>query len=213
MIEIAVNVFQLMTTGVCTFIAARKGIFLRSHAWTILSLASGVFFLGDLYWQLFLLFYDKTPEYSYIPYLSWYASYIFLILLLVELEGLQKTRKQRKILWIAPIFTVGMCVFYMQWGDWIGNIISAVLMTFLFGMAGDNLLALKGDKSSGIFENKDRAWIYMVILSFCVVEYGAWTSSCFFQGDSFLNPYLWFDTLLSFIFLLFPLALRKAVEK
>ncbi|MBR3189095.1 MAG: hypothetical protein IKF59_13855, partial [Lachnospiraceae bacterium] len=70
----------------------------RNRAWIVLALASGVFFLGDLYCVLFLVLYGRTPAYSYIPYLSWYASYLFLLLLLFELRRSREEKKHRKIL-------------------------------------------------------------------------------------------------------------------
>ena len=204
MIEIIENAIQLITTGICTVIAVRKGILQRSRAWIVLALASGVFFLGDLYWELFLVLYGHTPGYSYIPYLSWYASYLFLLLLLVELKGTQKSGKKRKILWIIPVFSAGMCVFYMQYGDWIGNIITAGFMSLLMWHALDMLLLLKGSRKAAIFA---------VVFLFCIVEYAAWTASCFGDYNTLAHPYLWLDTLLSVVFLLFPAALGKAVGR
>ena len=204
MIEIIENALQLVTTGICTMISLRKGLILRSRAWAILALASGVFFLGDLYWELFLVLYGHTPVYSYIPYLSWYASYMFLLLLLVELRVPRKERKYRKILWVIPAFSAGMCIFYMQYGDWIGNIITAVFMSLLMWHALDMLLLLRDSKKAAIFA---------VVLLFCIVEYAAWTATCFGNYETLAHPYFWLDTLLSAVFLLFPAALGKAVGR
>ena len=204
MIEIIENAIQLVTTGICTVIALRKGIRLQNRAWIVLALASGVFFLGDLYWELFLVLYGHTPGYSYIPYLSWYASYMFLLLLLFELKGEREERKTRKILWIIPVFSAGMCIFYMQFGDWIGNIITAVFMSLLMWHALDMLLLLRNSKKAAIFA---------VVLLFCIVEYAAWTATCFGNYETLAHPYFWLDTLLSAVFLLFPAALGKAVGR
>ena len=204
MIEIIENAIQLVTTGICTVIALRKGIRLQNRAWIVLALASGVFFLGDLYWELFLVLYGHTPGYSYIPYLSWYASYMFLLLLLVELRVPRKEEENRKILWIIPVFSAGMCIFYMQFGDWIGNIITAVFMSLLMWHALDMLLLLKDTRKAAIFA---------VVLLFCIVEYAAWTATCFGNYETLAHPYFWLDTLLSAVFLLFPAALGKAVGR
>ena len=204
MIEIIENAIQLVTTGICTVIALRKGIRLQNRAWIVLALASGVFFLGDLYWELFLVLYGHTPGYSYIPYLSWYASYMFLLLLLVELRVPRKEEENRKILWIIPVFSAGMCIFYMQFGDWIGNIITAVFMSLLMWHALDMLLLLRDSKKAAIFA---------VVLLFCIVEYAAWTATCFGNYETLAHPYFWLDTLLSAVFLLFPAALGKAVGR
>lgn len=216
MIEIIENSLQLVTTGLCMIVSLRKGILQQSRAWVILALASGVFFLGDLYWELFLVLYGITPEYSYIPYLSWYAAYLFVLLLLFALRednSRRSGREHRKILWIIPVFTAGMCIFYMQYGDWIGNIISAVLMGLLIWHAADGLLCVREYQKELHGGGMADAGIYMVVLLFCLSEYGAWTTSCFWMGDTWRNPYFWFDTLLSVVFLLFPAALGKAVGK
>jgi hypothetical protein len=55
--------------------------------------------------------------------------------------------------------------------------------------------------------------LYVVTLVFCAAEYGMWTSSCFWMGDTILNIYFWFDFLLSIAFVLFLPALRKAVSR
>ena len=224
MTEIIDNVIQLAATGICMIIALRKGLLLQNRAWTILALASGVFFLGDLYWDLYLVLCGKTPDHSYIPYLSWYASYMFLLLLLVELRVPRKERKYRKILWVIPAFSAGMCIFYMQYGDWIGNIITAVFMSLLMWQALDMLLSLKVSQrtSSGTGGETQRAepdWlrgkaaICIAVLLFCAAEYAAWTASCFGNYETLAHPYIWFDTMLSAVFLLFPAALGKAVGK
>lgn len=207
MIESIVNGIQLITTGLCTALAFAHA--LRSHhrAWLFLGLGSGVFFLGDLYWQLFLLFYEKTPQHSYIPYLGWYAGYLFLLFMLLEVRGPRPALPRSRLLWAFPLFTVGMCLFYLQWGDWIGNITAAVLMTLLLWHATDCLLLWRRSPADA-----GRRFLAFTILGFCAVEYGAWTSSCFWMGDTLLNPYFWFDSLLSVCYLLFPPALRKAVE-
>lgn len=205
MIEIIENGIQMVTTVVCTVIAFHRGLKSHKRAWFMLALASGVYFLGDVYWQLFLVIYGETPHISDIPYLSWYAGYLFLMLMMFEIRGERPSKKRRRILWIIPLFTVGMCIFYLQWGDWVSNIAAAILMSMLIDHAAGGLLAPR--------ENPQKKWIYISILLFCAAEYAAWTISCFWMGDTILNPYFWFDTLLSLSFLLFPWALRKAVDE
>ena len=99
-----------------------------------------------------------------------------------------------------------MGVFYLQWGDWIGNITAAVLMSLLLWHAADSLSLWRDAQERG---KRPLAW---AVVLFCAAEYAAWTSSCFWAGDTLANPYFWFDTLLSVWFLLAPAALRKAVE-
>ena len=96
MIESVENALQLLVTGICAVISAYKAVAFRSRTWALLLLFSGAFFLGDLYWLLFMLFYGETPYYSYIPDLSWYTSYLFLFLLLHH-AGVNTKKKWRGI--------------------------------------------------------------------------------------------------------------------
>lgn len=207
MIESIENGIQLVTTAVSTALSVGRAVRSGKRTWLLLALTSGVYFLGDLYWQLFLIFYGETPDYSFIPYLGWYAGYVFLLLLLLEVRGPRPAVPRSRVLWLFPVFTVGMGVFYLQWGDWIGNITAAILMGLLLWHAADSLSFWRSVQERG---KRLLAW---AVVLFCASEYASWTSSCFWMGDTLKNPYFWFDTLLSICFLLFPWALRKAEEQ
>ena len=216
----------MIAAGLCAAIALWNAHLSHKRTWVLLGLAALIFFFGDLYWQFYLVFYGHTPQYSHIPYYSWYAYYVFLLLLIQALRDDRRICKSR-FLFIIPLFTVGMCLFYMQWGDYVSNIISCFLMTFLLMNTSDGLTYIyskkykarwaeddiyaaagasaQGERSAGMF--------YIVVLLACLAEYGAWTSSVFFwqNYDSLANPDYWFDTMTSVAFLLFIPALRKAV--
>lgn len=221
MIESIDNMIQLVVTGACTSICLYRAVRGQGRAWTLLGLFSGIFFLGDLYWQLFLLFYQDTPEHYTVSELSWYTSYLFLLLLViyvrVEICGHRMPTMQQQgglpglarsfppVLWCIPLFTGGMCVLFMQWGDYVSNLIAAGLMTGLLWHALSGILAVR--------EDPGKRMLFSVILLFCLAEYAMWVSSCFWDGDTLANPYYWFDLLLSCAFLLFLPALRKAVGR
>ena len=69
----------------------------------------------------------------------------------------------------------------------------------------DGLVSMRGEPE----ERTCRKYMYYTTLLFCFAEYGLWTSSCFWMGDTLANVYFWFDMLLSVTFLLFVFALRK----
>ena len=105
-------------------------------------------------------------------------------------------------MWLIPLFTGGMCIFYMQWGDYPGNLITAVLMTLLLWYTVRGLRALK----AGAVMAAGAAAIYRLTILFCLVEYCLWTISCFWMGYTIRNPYFWLDLLLALLFPLFPAA-------
>ena len=81
MIEIIENSLQLAVLGFCSVIAVIRTISTMKRAWLLLAFFYIIFFMGDFYWLFFLIFYGRAPAYSFIPHLSWDASYLFLALL------------------------------------------------------------------------------------------------------------------------------------
>ena len=143
MIELIDNSINLAAAAICTVVAVIYMVRTNKRAWVLLTLSAGVFFLGDLYWQLYLLFYGATPTYSYISDVSWYAASLFLFILLTEIRAMHGKWYYSHILWIIPVFTVGMAIFFLRWGDLIGNIISVVVRTALLWNALGGLLATR----------------------------------------------------------------------
>ena len=204
------NSIQLVVTGGCAIIALSHALKVRMREWFLLVLFYFTFFLGDLYWQLYIVFYDGASPTFYISEFGWYTSYLFLLILLIYIntESNKRWRYQFDPLFmLIPAFTIGMCVFYMQWGDFLSNAVTAILMMGLIWHAFYGLKVLRGRPK----QEKGRRMIFLVTLLFCATEYALWTSSCFWMGETVFNIYYWFDVLLSFSFALFLPALRKAV--
>ena len=172
------------TLGVALILAiASLGITYRrkSKAYGTLALFYAAIALGDLYWLLYLGFYHVTPQYSYISEVAWYAAWLFLLLLLRQMQG-ERPLGRHPLLWLIPVFTGGMCVFYMRWGDYVGNLISAVFMTLLLWRALPGCFTKESGSSA-------KRWFSIAVVAFCLVEYIMWTLSCFFDGDTLANPY------------------------
>ena len=206
MIEIVENAVQLALLVVCIAISGRNAARSRERADVILVMFFGTFALGDLYWLLYRVFYGETPQLFYVADLSWYAAYLFLYLLLQELSDPGERRVRHPVVLVFPAFAAVMCAFYMKWGDYLGNVMSAVLMTMLMVHAARGLLWLRSRPQA-----VGRRALYIVVLIFCAIEYGDWTTSCFWSGDTWRNPYFWFDCLLTLSFAFFLPAYRKAV--
>jgi hypothetical protein len=206
-IESIENLIQLAVLGICFIISAQHYYASRLHAWAMMFLATFVYFLGDLYWQLYLIFFGVTPYYSHIPYLSWYASYLFLILLIASLRGEDRKKVHSSLMFLIPVFTSCMAFFYMLKGDYISNVVCAIIMGVLIWQATEGLV-MAGK------EGREKAGgLYIAILALCAAEYASWTCSFFWEEDIITNPYYLADTLLSLAFLMLPFALRKAVDR
>ncbi|MCR5035589.1 MAG: hypothetical protein K6B42_09285 [Clostridia bacterium] len=212
MISFIENGVQLAVTCVCAVIALYYGVWLKERNWILLGLFYGIFFLGDLYWQLYIIFYSNASPVFYISDYSWYASYLFLLMLLINVN--RKNAKNyefqfRPLFMLIPVFTLGMCIFFTHWGDYISNIVAMVLMTGLIWHAVYGLKTLHDKPGQG----SDRRMLFLVTLLFCGTEYAMWVSSCFWMGETIWNVYYWFDILLSVSFVLFIPAVRREVGK
>ena len=227
MVESIDNLIQLIVFGICFGISLRLTYTKRSRAMGILSLFYISFFLGDLYWLLYIVFYDSTPQVFYVSEFNWYASYLFLILLMQQTLEPEARRQRSRVLLLPLVFAAGMCVFFMQWGDYISNIISAVLMGLMMframqgslycrekDTAADHLTDAEKDPAAGHLTGREKDPAAMqsgysaksiaaqmrlcrLILVFCVIEYVMWTVSCFWRGDGLTNPYYWLDGMLT----------------
>ena len=131
-----------------------------------------------------------------------------MILLLKEAEA-DREWKKSLFPWIGPFFAAGMCIFFMLRGEYVANVIYAVLMGALLWFAIQGLLPLFDMKR----KQPNNVFLCIITLFFCMMEYAEWTASCFWGGDTLENPYFWFDALLTLSFPLYLPAVRKAVER
>lgn len=202
MIERYENAIQIAILAICVIVASYQASVHRSRSWTLLSFFYGSWVLGDIYWLVCLIFYSKTPHISVVADLSWYASYLFLYLLLRLISPPEEITCKRLISWLGPVFALGMAVFFMFRGEIASNIIYAGLMGLLLFAAIRRLT----DKS----RPSRNSFLPAMILIFCLLEYTLWTASCFWDETFLLHPYYVFDFMLTVSFPFFIPAIRKA---
>ena len=205
MIERYENALQVVVLAICIIITIIRAARFRSRSWTILAFFYGGWMLGEIYWIACLLFYDKTPQISVISDLSWYASYIFLYMLLRHLLPPEKITGISLISWIGPVFAVGMAVFFMFHGEIVSNLIYAGLMGLLLFSAIRRL-------TQKDMETRKR-FLPLIILILCLLEYALWTASCFWNEELLFQPYYVFDILLTLCLPFFLPATKKAVTE
>ena len=205
MIETVENAIQIAVLLVCAGVSLYLALTRRNQTWTVAFFLYGSWFLGDLYWQVCLMIFGETPQISVVSDLSWYASYIFLYLLLSRTAPPEECGKIGILPWLGPVFSVGMAVFFMLRGEILSNLIYAGLMGLLLFSAIRRLVCRP--------QFRNQTFLSVLILVFCLLEYGLWTSSCFFESDSLANPYYWFDFLISLSFVFFLPATGKAVKR
>ena len=200
MIERIENALQIAVLLVCTGFALARAFRFRDKAWILLSLFYSSWALGDIYWTVCLLFYGQTPAVSVISDLSWYASYIFLYMLLREADPPDSLPKKQILPWLGPLFAAAMAVFFIRWGEFLSNLIYAALLGLLLFSVCRRLDARRKGPGLGLC---------VVILVFCLLEYALWTASCIWEGKTLANPYFWFDFLLTLSFIFFLPAMKS----
>jgi len=205
MIESYENGLQIAVSLVCLCLSVYQAVHTKEKAWIMLSFFYGSWLLGDFYWETFLIFFHEPPQF-YISDFSWQASYIFLFLLLKQTMPAEAWQKRYALPWLGVIFTAAMGVFYLQWGNFVGNLICALLMGLLLFYATWGLLYLRRAK------DKRYRLLCIAVLIFCAMEYATWTASCFWEGTSWGDPYLIADVLLTASLVPFIPAVRKAVR-
>ena len=94
MVEIIENAVQLVVLTCCAGFACWLSLKKQNRECARLAMFYGSYVLGDLYWLLYLVCYGHTPGIFYVPYMSWYAAYVFLDLLLLCLA----TAEERKFI-------------------------------------------------------------------------------------------------------------------
>lgn len=203
MIEQIENSLQIAVLAACAAVTLIRVIRRPDRARTLLALFYGSWLLADLYWAVCLFFYGETPQISLVSDMSWYASYILLYMLLRETAPPVTCRERHVLPWLAPVFTLGMAVFYMQWGEILSNLIYAGMMGLLLFSSIRRLM------DSAHYARA--RFLCVLILCGCLLEYALWTASCFWIGDTPGNPYYWFDFLLTASFPFFLPAVRKLV--
>ena len=203
MIELTENLLELLTVGICLTAASIRAFRSRKKGWILLSFIYASFFLGDLYWALYLFFYHRTPPVFYVSDLSWCTAYLFMILLLRYYQTDAERGMKSPALWMIPVFVTGMTVFFMTRGSYLLNLIEAVMMGSLMLRSAQGILGLRGISDG-------RKHLYIIMLAFCLTEYGLWTASCFWLGDTIRSPYFWFGALLIAVLPLFIWTVGKA---
>lgn len=203
MIENSENAIQFVVLLACVFVAMYRAIKARDKAWMLLTFFYVSWAMGVFYWLLCLFFFGSVPQISVVSDLSWYAAFLFLYLLVTQVAPDGEGDGKSPVAWLGPVFTLGMAVFYMQWGKVLSNLLYAATMGLLLFAA---LQRLWQERHGG----RSR-FLCTLILIFCLLEHGLWTSSCFWEGDALFNPYYWFDFMVTACFPIFIPATKRAV--
>ncbi|MEF9864715.1 MAG: histidine kinase [Christensenellaceae bacterium] len=208
MIEIIDNAIQLFITTSCAIWVGTLAAKRKSQSYFILACFYGTFALGLLFWLSYLAIMTYTPKIFYVSDLSWFASFLFLLLLDITLATPdERNYKPIFACVIAAIPTVTTICFLFG-GDVFGTLLWCPLLIACTYNSTRGFLYARKQTDVG----RNRQWIHLAILFFIFTEFTLWTLSNFFKSTTIENPYFWCDFVLSAaLFLLMP-AMKKAVD-
>ncbi len=209
MIELIDNISQTIVTLMTTIAAWLLFYKSRKQAYFLLACFYGTFMLGSLYWTVYQLLTNYTPQIFYVSDLAWIASFLFLLTLVISIATPEERQFRHPAAWLSPMIGTGLMLFFYQWGDFVINTLWCAMTsaTGWFSINGFFYARRQGGRA------RDRQALHIAILFFIVMEYCLWTASCFWVSDTYTNPYFWFDFLLDVGLLALLPAMRKAVDE
>lgn len=202
LIDNAVQLTAVLFCGICSYLLAAKH---HKPAYRILTCYYGALAMGILYWLTYDLLTSYTPQIFYVSDLCWMASYLFLLMLVLETATQEERSFSHPAAWLSPAVSTALTLFYCQWGDILENIIWCGLM----GAAG--FYAIRGAIWARRLANRPRYRFHLTVLFLILTEYCLWTASCFWISDTMTNPYFWFDYTLTAMTVLLLYAAERTV--
>ena len=201
--ELLSNLVQMAATVLGFCLAGVRYRRTRGQAWFLLTCFYGCFALGALYWTLYLLLFDTTPQVFYVSEFGWISSAVFLLILQYTLASERERAFRCRAVWLAPAVGAPLCALYCTYGDVLSNLLWCGMMVVLSWGAIRGLVYAGGSR---------RRWFHIGVLAFAAAEYLLWTAGCFWQSDSLASPVFWCDVLLTAAILGLLGATGKAVE-
>ena len=192
--EVISNLLQAAVTLLGFFLGGIRYLKSRKQEYFLLTCFYGCFFLGSLYWTMYLLLFSKTPQVFYVSEFGWVASVIFLSMLQYTLSSEEERRFPCRKALSAVLIGVPL---------WCGMMI-VVSYSSIRGLAYSR-------RKRGAAHNMK--YFHIWVLCYATLEYSLWTSGCFWPGDSIFSPYCWFDLLLAGCLLALLPAMGKAVQE
>ena len=206
--ELFDNLLQLLVTMAgcaCSGFFYQKN---RHQMYFLLTCFYGCYSLGLFYWTVYLLLFENMPQLFYVTEIAWLSALVFLGLMQYTSSSQEERDLWHSTMWIVPLLAAGAIAMYWNYG---GGLFTA------FHFALGAMLAWRSIQSLRYFVTNRKSvsrwrWFSLAVLIFVIGEAGLWISSLFWMGDSWRNPYFWFDSLLTAVLVTLLPVIKKAVE-
>ena len=207
MVELLDNLTQSAATLIAFIGASILYYRTRRQSFFLLACFLGCFMLGTFHWTLYMLLFDSSPQVFYVSELAWNASFLFLLTLAYLLATEEEKKFRHPVLLLVPVFCIPQLILYLSRGEIFANLlmVGLTMAVAFFAMRG----FVFARRQSG--QARNLQYFHGAVLVIIFLEFGLWTSSCFWISDTMSNPYFWFDFLLSASLLALVPAMKKAV--
>ena len=207
--EVVSNLLQAAVTLLGFSLGGIRYLKSRKQEYFLLTCFYGCFFLGSLYWTLYLLLFSETPQVFYVSEFGWVASVIFLSMLQYTLSSEEERRFPCRKALSAVLIGAPLCIFYCTFGDILSNLLWCGMMIIVSCFSIRGLAYARRQRGAA----HNIKYFHIWVLCYATLEYALWTSGCFWPGDSIFSPYCWFDLLLAGCLLALLPAMGKAVQE
>ena len=136
-LEITNSSIQLVVLGFLVIWAARQ----TREAWLFRLIigAFGCYFLGSLFWELYLLVRTDWPQGFSVSELAFYGFYCFFIAIALKLREKwtdgqwAEANKHKMAALFGPLVVIAFhTVYFLLWGELVIDILSGVILSLLF---------------------------------------------------------------------------------
>ncbi len=203
MYETIGNIYALIITVFSLNMAIGRYISTSKRCWLFMSLFLLSNNITNYYWAEFNIIMHGYPTLSaLLTYLGWNLGYIFLILLLREMQ----TEEERAHLSVAqyiplPLGIIHFLFFYRP-GEIINSFIRSIACLALASVALQSISYYHKNKKNGA----KRPYVAIIVLVYSLCQFASWTVMVHEFSVPWLNPY---GYLLLIIFTLYPVMIGK----
>ncbi|MBO4347454.1 MAG: response regulator [Lachnospiraceae bacterium] len=170
------------------------------------------FLLGNLlsnyYWGVYVLVMNDYPNVSSLfSYFGWNLAYLVLAFMVIYNRKEKGDRYFNPIPLIVIPINIVQLFMYLQYGGYFNNIWQVALSTFASVMCINEILRYIFRHS----KNPDIKFPFVsaAILYYILMEYIAWTGSCFSWPTEWVDPYTYASILGGLTCIILPMAIMK----
>ncbi len=207
--EVVSNLLQAAVTLLGFGLGGIRYLKSRKQEYFLLTCFYGCFFLGSLYWTLYLLLFSENAAGLLCVRVRLGSKCHFPFHAAIPLSSEEERRFPCRKALSAVLIGVPLCIFYCTFGDILSNLLWCGMMIVVSYSSIRGLAYARRQRGTA----NSMKYFHIWVLCYATLEYALWTSGCFWPGDSIFSPYCWFDLLLAGCLLALLPVMGKAVQE